>query len=849
MTEKSKTAKPAKGGDLILLGTSEAEISSRKRRTRGEIAVKFLIALLGAWGLIGAFTSMFSLSVNMTLLYASSAFFLAIFSAVFYSPKAWKWALPCLFALFTVALWLFKIEVVCGYKIIANSVFSAINSNSKLNLLIFDLKEIENQAYCAAVFLLFTLFPICCALAASVVRRQNVIATFVVTFTFLELGLLWGLEPSVTSAVMLVACWCAVCAMKFASYTNRDVLSHKSRGAASVGATVLIITLLVAWFGITVFPPENYSHDMTIGKFSADFESLADRLTGRKRVRGGGVSDGRLGYIDKISYTRKVALEVEMVSRSDAVYLKGYIGSNYTGNSWEQLDESEYSKFARKHKAFPNDENSYLEMQNMPVNYQELDTQRLEKNNQNIFEKLLVRNLRANPKYAYVPYNADYKNPDITAYYDACAAPNEGKSEYAFTVSGTGIYDEKRVTEEFHPIDEVSFGSLEHFDVQKDFINLERQYRIFAHDVYTRLPEEGNERLLAEAKRIFENKSMSKAEIIETVRDYLKKCADYSLEAGRLPEGEDFVDWFLYENHKGSCSHFASSAVLLFRCAGIPARYVEGYIVTNDDFDMGEVIGEEDIIYKRGDKTEPSPQPKRRVQVRDTNAHAWPEIYIDGYGWIPMEVTPGYSALSINPYKYSQTASSSKLNVTKPTKTTETTEITTAEHTTRATTRATNELNNHVGGSTDGFQAKKLLTLLLMFLSAGGLFVAGVFVRHMLALSRRSRAMRSGKQGRVRFMYEQILLIFDFLGLKNEANLPPLEYAELLDSEHSAQLPEPFKPIAALILRAQFSTAGVTHKQEAQILGFLKSLSRKTCKALPLRKRLAFRYHKNLYWG
>ena len=72
--------------------------------------------------------------------------------------------------------------------------------------------------------------------------------------------------------------------------------------------------------------------------------------------------------------------------------------------------------------------------------------------------------------------------------------------------------------------------------------------------------------------------------------------------------------WFLTESHRGYCMHFASAAVLLLRSMGVPARYVSGFVAD---------------VPASG-----------RVNVPDSAAHAWVEVYIDGYGWEPVEVTP-----------------------------------------------------------------------------------------------------------------------------------------------------------------------------------------------------------------
>ena len=105
-------------------------------------------------------------------------------------------------------------------------------------------------------------------------------------------------------------------------------------------------------------------------------------------------------------------------------------------------------------------------------------------------------------------------------------------------------------------------------------------------------------------------------ERVHLVKDILFHNNTYELKAGILPENEDFVEYFLSKNHKGSCTHFASSAALLLRCLNIPTRFVRGYVVKFSDFQDGE------------------------AKIANNRAHAWIEIYVKGKGWIPVEVTP-----------------------------------------------------------------------------------------------------------------------------------------------------------------------------------------------------------------
>lgn len=107
------------------------------------------------------------------------------------------------------------------------------------------------------------------------------------------------------------------------------------------------------------------------------------------------------------------------------------------------------------------------------------------------------------------------------------------------------------------------------------------------------------------------------------IAELLRRTADYTWYPGKTPAGKDFAEYFFFENKKGYCTHFATTAVLLFRMKGIPARYVAGYSVEPEKF-----VEQEDGTYL--------------AEATGENAHAWAEIYVSGKGWIPAETTPGY---------------------------------------------------------------------------------------------------------------------------------------------------------------------------------------------------------------
>lgn len=100
------------------------------------------------------------------------------------------------------------------------------------------------------------------------------------------------------------------------------------------------------------------------------------------------------------------------------------------------------------------------------------------------------------------------------------------------------------------------------------------------------------------------------------VSQILNEYTNYDLNSGPLPAGKDFVEYFLFENQKGSCTHYASTATLLLRYLGVPSRYVTGFVMTTSDFDKN-----------------------KEAIIKNNRAHAWVEIYMQGIGWVPYDFT------------------------------------------------------------------------------------------------------------------------------------------------------------------------------------------------------------------
>lgn len=114
--------------------------------------------------------------------------------------------------------------------------------------------------------------------------------------------------------------------------------------------------------------------------------------------------------------------------------------------------------------------------------------------------------------------------------------------------------------------------------------------------------------------------------LVMSIVDYLGETCTYTLTpTAETDPSLDGVENFLTYSKEGYCVQYASALTLLLRRAGIPARYVEGYVAS----DLARSYDNSAVSRYSG-------------TVRDYNAHAWVEVWYDGLGWIPYEATPAY---------------------------------------------------------------------------------------------------------------------------------------------------------------------------------------------------------------
>jgi transglutaminase-like putative cysteine protease/protocatechuate 3,4-dioxygenase beta subunit len=118
------------------------------------------------------------------------------------------------------------------------------------------------------------------------------------------------------------------------------------------------------------------------------------------------------------------------------------------------------------------------------------------------------------------------------------------------------------------------------------------------------------------------------------IRDYLRNNYYYNINGTMTPEGDDYIDYFLFGNpgQDGKCTNFASAFTILSRLNNIPTRYVTGN-------GIGDVVTPEEWENTGyGESTGYSIEKDTRV-VTMLHGHAYAEVLLDGIGWLTFEPT------------------------------------------------------------------------------------------------------------------------------------------------------------------------------------------------------------------
>ena len=486
------------------------------------ILLSFSCFLCGLIGCVGAFLDAFPVSSRHKTLYIGILVIAVFYEVIWLLHKYWRWLLLLLLPLTTILQYFFE-DIKKGFILILNTIQIVISSqgnNSSIEIMADDEKKIIIS------FLLIAF------LWAGVLWFSTMVRC-VRTLTVFCLGsILTGIL-----AVGQVPVFWAVCLMLFCCLGNFAGLSVDASPARQKGVLLTIIAgfVLLAMGDLFAEPylepcfKDREQIKARIQKTSVIQELMNSLPKWENPYASGGIGHGELGQVERITFSGNTALRVTTDEfPKETVYLRGYIGADYTGKSWDTVEDTEdeqiaVSIFSNKRQELKMLYNSNIEPFRMDV----------------------IRE-NASPKYQYRPYLS-------------MPLEDADNKQYSYWYFPRSILENTNIA----------------------YMNTWENYWTFVNENYLSYPEEQLPRLLAQCR---EHPLESVDEIKNYIVSGLDQMADYNLEVGKFPENEEFTEYFLYEAKQGYCSHFATAAVLMFRMYGIPARYVEGYIAPVSDF-------------------------------------------------------------------------------------------------------------------------------------------------------------------------------------------------------------------------------------------------------------------------
>ena len=626
----------------------------------------------------------------------------------------------------------------------------------------------------AVIFLLFCLFPYAGLLAFGVARRSRWLSVLLTAPLFLCTVALRCL-PSDWVLTPLFAFWLV---MIVSGNPSRRAFMQKP----AVSTACMGISIVLAFGLLTAFPQQTYDMQTAVQlresainywtnlNFSGPFGGVPG-IAGSPLAAPNGTTN--LNATGQLRFSDKTALRVHMY-RPQTLYLRGFAASVYTGHSWEHSENESYDS-----SAFGLDQ---------PLAY-------LESEDQQYFvqppQMVTIDIKGSNPRFVYMPYLFAGIDGSVkpTYFQDEYMLAEPGVTSYqmgtyagaGYTyILGTGYTDSpKDLWRRIMGMDRsIEAGTIsinghdlsirksllgpgfmglmthppladvaDHYQGQPGSVFLDDFYPSgkrdgayirYIYDQYTQLPDGLRESL---AKWWGDGDDVSQMPFwnwryaAELVAERVRDSGIYTASPGAQPYNRDFVAYFLNTRNQGYCVHFASATTVLLRMLGIPARYVEGYVVDEAEFD------------KDGWASVPA-----------KNAHAWAEIWLPDMGWVPVESTPGGSHASRLANGQTDTPSSSAGPRASSDFVPPPTPRPTPRHTPSPSPKPTNSPNSPIAqsnphkpsGGEAGFWAKNsgLLIRTGWILLCGAILSAGLYSIRIYVTFRRKRQFADGDPNR-----------------------------------------------------------------------------------------------------
>lgn len=536
-----------------------------------------------------------------------------------------------------------------GFQAVINIIYEAYSDFYKLPSVRQAQEFIENRTVSVTVATLFAGLFLIILLNISIAGYMNLLDTVVLTFPFLEIAFYINKNIKYIYLMGILFVYISVLILQLTKHAKMKVKSKNMhefsrvkwknkrfyfyQGDTSVFLKTLVVSLAVSLIVSAIYFPFGISVPQTIpkGKIRKQTDDYV-KIFIQSGISGflnayestGGISNGRVGGISQIRHDFQPDLNVTFpLANTDTIYLKGFTGSSYQNNQWFVTD----AFYVRSY-----------ESKRIPP---ESSTARMD-----------IVNLDNALKFEYRPYYYDNsiitvidsngqnisRNPNIEEHSDTFYIEDENGD--VFYIDTIPVNSTETII--YHPY---FTNSIDLTKEEPDYFLYDNtDYDNYVNNICCTVPDDLKpvlDEVLGEIDFTHEQLTTNqyRMAVANDIYKYFVANFQYTMAPGNTPTSRDFIEYFLTKQHRGYCAHFASAEVMLLREMGIPARYCEGYVipislVTENAFATGDNLTDWYTGPSFIDRASVI-----NVDVNDSYAHAWVEIYLDGIGFVPFEAT------------------------------------------------------------------------------------------------------------------------------------------------------------------------------------------------------------------
>lgn len=551
---------------------------------------KALLLFLVTYGALGGFLSALELEYNNGLCMLV-LFVLALgLSAAYEISKRW------LTNLVSIVYFIFYLYFsVSKYRLINSGFYTIINQLyqvARQYLNVFDgleyLIDVEEPYTAVTLFTLLLGMVVIILLNIMLQKKCSLLKVAALTLPLYAIPLYFDRSPDLIYTLFLLTGYLTVAVL--GSGKVREELSKQMRYVLPITAVLSILVVKISSF---LLPEGDYNR---IVPKSAPKEASEENMVQfaqyglmalfRQGSIESGVSGGMLNKGTAVIPSYETALKVRYTPYDfQPVYLRAFTGKDYLGDRWTQAKSTA-----------PEDAEMRTSVDARALRFYGLaDGEPHEMGSLQGRGTMEVEKLDESDRYEYQPYYTDV----------------------IFTES------QKNITSYIYYPNVSEINGVEG-EVSEDYLNVPSSCR------------RAVERICREA-----GFSGTPEEIASQVVSFFQNNYFYTLRPGLYFGSPDYITHFLLESQRGYCAHFASAATMLFRRMGIPARYVEGYAFSYlDVMETGTlVVGADYNDYYKGY----SPLGETaliQLEIPESYAHAWVEIYVEDVGWLVVDPTP-----------------------------------------------------------------------------------------------------------------------------------------------------------------------------------------------------------------